>query len=264
MSPPAPGTVVREPFIEPTSAGGRAIPMVVHPGWRLRFPWLLQGTTGRGQDEPFDLGLAGSQPVASALARWWTLRQTLDVGATVLARQVHGRAILAHDAMPDGLHLAPPADGHRTSSPGLLLTVTVADCVPVSIVAPRTRTVVLLHAGWRGVAAGILEAGIAAACGADASAEELHAHFGPSICGACYEVGPEVHEALALAVPAAPAPVDLRAGLARRAASAGIPEAAISRSAWCTRCDAPRFFSHRGGDAGRQVGVLGIRAGTDP
>lgn len=262
MSGTAPGVLLREPDLEVSSTAGVVVPLVVQPEWRDRFPWVTQGTTGRGQATPFDLGLAGAQQVGPALSRWWALRDALLATSVVLARQVHGRDLLDHETLASGLHLATPADGHRTARPGVLLAVTVADCVPVFIVRTEPRAVALLHAGWRGVAAGILEAGIAALLGDGGSADRLHVHAGPSICGACYEVGPEVHAALGLAVPPAPTPVDLRAELARRAARAGVPEAAISRSSWCTRCDRSRFFSHRGGDAGRQVGVLGIRASS--
>lgn len=260
MSDPAPGVLLREPDLEISSAAGVPVPLVVQPEWRDRFPWIIQGTSGRGEATPFDLGLAGTQPVGPALSRWWALHDALRATSVVLARQVHGRDLLDHDALAPGLHLAPPADGHRTARPGVLLAVTVADCVPVFLVRTEPRAIALLHAGWRGVAAGILEAGIAALLRDGGGADRLHVHAGPSICGACYEVGPEVHAALGLAVPASRTTVDLRAELARRAARAGIPDAAISRSSWCTRCDRSRFFSHRGGDAGRQVGVLGIRA----
>jgi copper oxidase (laccase) domain-containing protein len=89
-------------------------------------------------------------------------------------------------------------------------------------------------------------------------AQDLHVHFGPAICGVCYEVGPEVHEALGLEVPAQNTPVDLRAVLAQRAIAAGVHAANVSTSTYCTRCSDRIFFSHRGGDAGRQMGLIGI------
>src|SRR5690606_18360795 len=104
----------------------------------------------------------------------------------------------------------PAIDGHATRAPGLLLAVSVADCVPVSLVDPERRAVALLHAGWRGAAAGILERGLEVlAERLLARPEDLHVHLGPAICGGCYEVGPEVHRALGLPEPPAPAPVDL-------------------------------------------------------
>lgn len=152
-------------------------------------------------------------------------------------------------------------DGHLTDVPGLLLAVSVADCVPVSVVSPSRRVVAALHAGWRGAAAGILEAGIRRM--ADEFAAEpadLHVHLGPAICGACYEVGPEVHAALRpdAPPPAAPTPVDVRAVLAERAVAAGVAPENVTVSAHCT-LHGHDFFSHRGGAACRQMGVLGLR-----
>jgi polyphenol oxidase len=136
-----------------------------------------------------------------------------------------------------------------------LLTVSIADCVPISLVDSSSRRIALLHGGWRGTALGILGAGLAH-LGGDPSA--VHVHLGPAICGRCYEVGPEVHQALGLAVPAAPAPVDVRAVLARQAVDAGVAPGHISVSEHCTRCG-DNFFSHRAGSPGRQLGVLGLR-----
>ena len=86
----------------------------------------------------------------------------------------------------------------------------------------------------------------------------MHAHLGPAICGACYEVGPEVHEALGQPPPTDNAPIDLRAVQAHQLIEAGVAPERITVSAHCTRCGTG-FFSHRAGDAGRQLGVLGIR-----
>src|SRR5690606_2097555 len=150
-------------------------------------------------------------------------------------------------------------------TPGVLLTVSVADCVPVFLVDERTRAVALLHAGWRGVAAGILTAGIQVLereAGSEPS--DLRVHLGPSICGTCYEVGPEVHEALGLTPPAAPRPVDLRQVLAEQALALGVRAERISRSAYCPRCGDSPFFPHRRGDSGRQSGVLAARGHGAP
>lgn len=236
------------------------VPLFRHPEWADEFEWLVQGTTGRGDGAAFDLRLSGPAPVGEVLARWRALAAATGCPRVVHGQQVHGCDVLVHgDGLP-GIHLAGPADGHATAARGTLLTVSVADCVPVSIVDPEGRVVALVHAGWRGIAAGILERGIevlARLAGATPSA--LRVHLGPAICGDCYEVGPEVHAALGLEVPEGPTPVDLRSVLALRAIAMGVPEAAITRSAHCTRCGDSPFFSHRGGCAERQVGILGVR-----
>ena len=227
------------------------------------FPWLIQGITGRGEGaEPFDLGLSGSVPVGTALGRWRALRDAVGCARAVHARQVHGATLLWHGPGTPGLTLAEAADAHATRTEGVLLTVSVADCVPVYLVDPEERAIALLHAGWRGTAAGVLEAGVGALVGAGSRAAALHMHCGPAICGECYEVGPEVHAALELPVPDRPEPVDLRAVLADRAVRLGIDPANITISEYCTRCGSSPFFSHRAGQAGRQFAGLALKPGV--
>jgi YfiH family protein len=175
--------------------------------------------------------------------------------------QVHGTRVLRHPGGgPAGFLIADTADGHATRAAGVLVTVTVADCIPISIVDPERRALALLHGGWRGVAGGIVEAGVAALRElAGSHPEELFLHLGPAICGACYEVGPEVHAALGCEVPPENRPVDLRAIAARNARRLGMATERITTSAHCTRCGDSPFFSHRAGHPGRQVGVLGIK-----
>jgi polyphenol oxidase len=242
-------------------AGG-AVPLRTHPEWAERFPWLVQGTTWRGTGEPFDLGISGEQPVGAVLRRWRDLREALGMGAVVHARQVHGAGLWVHPGgCAPGLVVMEGVDGHLTDAPGLLLAVSVADCVPVLVVDAARRAVAALHAGWRGAAAGILEAGVRRMESEYGSrAADLHVHLGPAICGVCYEVGPEVHAALRpdSAPPEAPCPVDVRAVLAERAQASGVPAENVTVSTHCTRCG-DGFFSHRAGSPARQMGVLGIR-----
>lgn len=250
-----PGTVILE------SPARVAVPALVHDGWAEDFPWLVQGTTTRGSETGgFDLRLFGPAPAGEVLGRWGALAEALEMRGVVHARQVHGVRVHLHGEAHDGLRLASPADGHATRSPGLLLTVGTADCVPVFLVDAATRWVAMVHAGWRGTAAGILEATVELfRRRAGLSPEGLHLHLGPSICGGCYEVGPEVHRALGLSEPPGPTPIDLRAVLARRGVAAGVQGAQITRSGHCTKCGPGPFYSHRGGDAGRQVGFMGVR-----
>ncbi|HWV56089.1 MAG TPA: polyphenol oxidase family protein, partial [Longimicrobiales bacterium] len=195
--------------------------------------------------------------------RWRALAEATGFERIVLGRQVHGSRVLWHDRAQRGFRLTGQCDGHATAVAGTLLAVSVADCVPVSIVDPERRAVALVHAGWRGVAGGVIEAGLLRLMErAGSYAGSLHVHLGPAICGECYEVGPEVHEALGLHAPVTPEPVDLRAIIARRVAMAGVRVENITRSAYCTRCGDSPFFSHRAGCAERQVGILGIVSGT--
>lgn len=256
------GTAPRAVTEEPTSGD---IPLWIHPDWSTRFPWLVQGTTGSGTPaSPFDLGLAGRQPVGEVLNRWGRLREMCGVSAAVHSRQVHGADLLHYEiSPPPGLTILEGVDGHMTGRPDLLLTVSVADCVPVSLVAPDSRTIALVHAGWRGTAAGILERAIQSLVQTfGILARDLWMHCGPAICNKCYEVGTEVHAAVNPERPApnGPEPIDLRGSLADRGARMGVDAAKITVSSHCTRCGPGEFFSHRGGSPARQMGILAVRA----
>ncbi len=237
-----------------------AVPALVQEEWAIDLPWLVQGTTTRGSGAgDFDLGLfSEGSPVERVRENWNRLLAATGMPAAVHARQVHEAEVRAHRRPPSGLNLVEPCDGHTTADVGLLLAVTIADCVPVFLAHPRARTVGMLHAGWRGTAAGVLERGLAEMSAA-ASSGDILVHLGPAICGACYEVGPEVFEALGEPHPARATPLDLRGALVRRAVAVGVDPAHITVSAHCTRCTGSELFSHRGGDRGRQVGYLGIR-----
>jgi polyphenol oxidase len=239
----------------PVRGGGSALH--VHAGWVAAWPWLVQGITG----DAHDMSLFAGAPAGQVLARWQQLRDHGDCAVIIHARQVHGADVLVHDHVPAGIHIAPDADGHATAQRGAMLAVSVADCVPVSLVAPAARAIALLHGGWRGVAAGILERGLDVLRRVHrVESSDVHVHLGPAICGGCYEVGADTVQALGLSGSAtAPAHVDLRALLAVRALAAGVPAAHVSVSAACTRCGESRFYSHRGGCAERQVAILAIR-----
>jgi hypothetical protein len=239
------------------------VPLWVHPEWRERFSWLVQGTTGRGRGaEPFDMGLSGVQPVGPALDRWRALRAASGMDVVAHSRQVHAADLWIHrEVGAPGIQVMDGFDGHVTDRRGLLITVGVADCVPVSVVDPETSVIAMLHAGWRGTAAGIVERGIHRMVESwQSSPERLHVHCGPAICGECYEVGPEVHEAVNPDAPVPPgkANIDVRASIARRVMGLGVPAENVTVSTHCTRCGEPDFFSHRGGSKARQMGVLGM------
>jgi hypothetical protein len=136
------------------------------------------------------------------------------------------------------------------------MAVTVADCVPVFLAHPRGAAAAL-HSGWRGTEAGITARAVARFVAAGFPAAELTLGFGPAICGACYEVSPDVYARLTGRTVDAPTTVDLRAIIADHARAAGVRS--IVESPWCTRHHNERFFSHRAGDTGRQLGVLLVR-----
>jgi YfiH family protein len=195
------------------------------------------------------------EPAAAVSARWSALIDYLCPFAPRLAtaRQVHGTAIVEHAGGWTGWLRAPEADGHFARERGTAMAVTVADCVPIFIAHP-SGACALIHSGWRGTEAGILERGIERFAEAKMAARELRLHLGPAICGNCYEVSPDVFARLTGRQTSAPAVVDLRGILSAHARAAGV--GTITVSDFCTRCHNESFFSHRCGDAGRQLGVL--------
>jgi len=139
-------------------------------------------------------GTASDEPVREVMARWDALRALVaSRGARRLATaaQVHGADVLVHEPGWEGWLRAPGADGHAAVQRGTAMAVTIADCVPVFIAHPSGATAVL-HSGWRGTAARIVERGIAALMHRGQPVAELRVHLGPAICGRCYEVSPEV------------------------------------------------------------------------
>jgi YfiH family protein len=222
---------------------------------------LVAGITGRGSEpgRGFDLGLWSDAPVGETMRRWQAFRQSYsEFDSVVLGQQVHGVEVMT--ALPGrGWTQVEGIDGWVTTTPGVLLTVTVADCIPVYLAAPR-RGVALLHAGWRGTAGGILARGVERLCAvAGVDPVELTMHCGVGICGSCYEVGSEVMQGCGLAATGAgPWHLDLRERLLAQAGHLGVTRVTVSP--WCSAHDRGRFFSHRasGGQDGRMVAFLGM------
>jgi purine-nucleoside/S-methyl-5'-thioadenosine phosphorylase / adenosine deaminase len=202
-------------------------------------------------------GLLGGEPVGVVFGRWNELREELRAGAPsgrlATAGQVHGANVIVHRPGWNGWLRAESADGHVSIERRTALAVTIADCVPVFIAHP-SGAIAVLHSGWRGTAARIVERGIAAFIAAGLGASDLRIHTGPAICGKCYEVSADVYAQLTGKNPGKPTTIDLRALIADHARAAGVRE--ITSTDSCTRCDNAAFFSHRAGDEGRQLGVM--------
>jgi YfiH family protein len=209
-------------------------------------------TTGRGAGS---FGWQSDEPARDVTARWSALRTLLGGPAIRLATavQVHGRDVSIHAEGWRGWLRGDAADGHLSAIRGTAMAVTVADCVPVFLAHPA-RAAAVVHSGWRGTEARITEVAIDAFEALGFAARELHLHCGPAICGRCYEVSADVATRLTGRPVAQPTLVDLRAIIATHARARGVRE--ISISSLCTRCDNDRFYSHRAGDAGRQLGVV--------
>jgi hypothetical protein len=220
------------------------------PGIRAVF------TRARTDDgRPFNLsGAVGdTEHTAADRAR---LDGWLGVPVT-LARQVHGahvRVCGALDAGPEGAPV--DADALVTVGRGVAVGVLVADCVPVLLADHAAGVVGAVHAGRRGLVAGVVPAAVRAMV--DRGASRLSAVLGPSICGGCYEVPAALQGEVADVVPgtasttAAGTPgLDLRAGVRWQLARAGVARVAVVEA--CTLED-DAWFSHRGTGPGRAEG----------
>ncbi len=176
--------------------------------------------------------------------------------------QVHGADVVVLRA---GIVAAPkPADAAVTCERGVVCAVLVADCLPVLLADRRGSVVGVAHAGWRGLAAGVLEASVTALGDLGAARRDLVAWLGPAIGPAAFEVGADVRDTL-LARDAALAQcfvahrdgkwlADLY-GIARnRLAAAGVTE--MSGGGDCTKTDAARFFSYRRERASGRMAAL--------
>lgn len=215
--------------------------MSVPAGW-LRPGWALAGV---GAFMTTRAGDPGEADIASA-----------SDAQPVFLHQVHGARVVrigADDARPGApIH---EADASVTAEAGVACVVKVADCLPVLFAAPRGRAVGAAHAGWRGLAAGVLEATVQEVCAVDGCAPaDLVVWLGACIGPDAFEVGPDVLDAFG-ADAASGRPGRFRpgrpgkwvadlAGLARdRLGAAGVTQ--ISGGTWCTVTEPSRFFSFR-------------------
>lgn len=167
-------------------------------------------------------------------------------------RQVHGVGALRFEGPGQAADGEPEADAAVTSTPGTVLAVLTADCLPVVLCARDGGEVAVAHAGWRGLAAGVLEATVGAM---RCPPSQLLAWLGPAAGPEHYEVGVEVYDAFVAADWGSGAAfscsrpdhwrVDLYALARRRLKRAGVPASAIHGGELCTISDPARFYSHR-------------------
>ena len=178
-------------------------------------------------------------------------------------RQVHGIRVLAVPATDE----RPEADGLVVAAVGQLVGVVTADCVPVLLVDRRRHVAAAVHAGWRGAAAGVLEAAVAQLTALHGSAPcDLEVAIGPAVGGCCYEVGPEVAETFGARTGRLTGPawhqgptrmhLDQRQAASLLLSTAGVTDVAILGP--CTVCG-PGYHSFRrdGPGTGRQLSFVG-------
>ncbi len=273
------------------------------------YPWLVHGFSTRegGFSRAYggralNLGFTKDDAKATVERNRAAFLRTLGAagkshGKTLLwplitLRQVHSDVIRFVDAPTEPL----AGDGLITGTPGLLLGIQTADCLPVVVVDPKHRAVGVFHAGWRGTVKRIVEKGVGEMVRHFGSrAGDLKAAIGPGVHGCCYEVGEEVREKFKsqfgygeklfheveesdpvrekypMLFLTARAPghsvlpkkifLDLVEANRQQLLAAGVAAKSIEASPLCTNCRNDLLFSYRreNGKTGRMMGVVGIR-----
>ncbi len=223
------------------------------PGGRAVFT-TRRGGFSNGPYASLNLGrLTGDRPQAVERNRA-LLEAQLGV-RLALIRQAHGTAVRRITAMPDARAQPEEADGQATALPGVAPMVLVADCLPIALAG--RGAVAMLHAGWRGLAAGIVDEGVRAVRELGAEGP-LTAAIGPGAGGCCYEVGEEVHAAFADHGERVRhgRNLDLKAVARDQLERAGVET--VHDVQLCTICaEGSMLFSHRRdrGVTGRQAGI---------
>jgi YfiH family protein len=277
-----------------------------------KFPWLLHGFSTRtggfsrayGKAE-LNLGFTKDDARATVERNRAAFLRGLEATSArnnhsnnqrwklITLRQIHSDIIHQVDAEPDE---PLTGDGLITATPGLLLGIQTADCLPIILVDVKRRAVGVFHAGWRGTVKRIVEKGVGEMQRwFGTRAEDIKAAIGPGVGGCCYEVGEEVRtgfesqfsyaaklfrevkdsdpvrEKYPLLFLSARAPghgelppkifLDLAEANRRQLLSLGVPAKSIETSPMCTNCRTDQLFSYRAekGKTGRMMAVAGIR-----
>jgi YfiH family protein len=303
----------------PTRALSKSKISVLHTPHLGKLPWLVHGfsTRGGGFSRAYgkgDLNLGLTKDDSNAAVERNRGAFLREVGAVnrmrsrggtsrnapasfwplITVRQIHSDVICRVDSIPDE---PLTGDGLITATPGLLLAIQTADCLPVILADTKRHAIGVFHAGWRGTVQRIVEKGVG----------EMHRHFGsrprdmkaaigPGIQGCCYEVGEEVRikfesqfeygaklfrevkesdpvrDKYPLLFLTARAPghsdlpkkifLDLVEANRRQLLASGVPTKSIDLSPFCTNCRPDLLFSYRAakGKTGRMMAVAGIRA----
>jgi hypothetical protein len=225
--------------------------VLTHPDWSA-LPGVRHGFLDRGECAEHADG-----------ETWDSVVATAGVPLPVCTvRQVHGTRVVNAGRQRE----APEADGVATNTPGLVVGVVTADCVPALMLAPGRGVAAAVHAGWRGAATGVLEAAVAHLGSVfGVRPQEIEACLGPAVGSCCYRVGPEVRAAFQARTGDLTAPawretggalmLDLRLAERRLLEAAGVGH--VSLLGPCTVCT-PRYASYRrdGPGTGRQLSFI--------
>ena len=216
------------------------------PGYRVAFSTRVGGVSS-GRFASLNLGRRSGDDVANVDENRRRLAAEIAADPELLTvnYQTHSAVVRRASAGERGV----PGDGLWTDEPGVPMLVLTADCVPVALARRDTVGLAVLHVGWRGLLAGIVEAGVRAVGGSVAAA------VGPAIGPCCYEVGPEVQERFDADLVRA-GKLDLWEAVDRRLRAAGCED--VERLDVCTHCNPELFFSYR--RDGKPYGGQGVLA----
>ena len=277
---------------------------ILRAGHLSKFSWLAHGFSTRrgGFSRPYGngaLNLGFTKDDSKAAVERNRDAFLRELGAAdkpwplVTLRQVHSDIIRFVDSAPESQLVG---DGLITATPGVLLGIQTADCLPIILVDPKRRAVGVFHAGWRGTVKRIVEKGVGEMRRHfGTQARDLKAAIGPGIHGCCYEVGAEVREKFEsqfayaeklfheveesdpvrekypMLFLTARAPghsilpkkifLDLVEANRQQLLAVGVPAKSIETSPLCTNCRTDLLFSYRAekGKTGRMMVVVGIR-----
>ena len=233
-----------------------------------RLPFVRHGITGRvgglGRAEGNISYSEPRDPVdAWEMRQLWCRQIGIDPATLVTAHQVHGNSVGVVPRVKAGTGSAPGSglfgkfDSLVTNEPNVAVMMTHADCLAIILCDPQTRSVGVVHAGWRGTVADVSGAAVRTLVDEFTSGpEQILAFVGPGICAECYAVGDEVldswHNSMpsggerAVSRPNGQWHFDITEANWMQLRAAGVREDAIERSRVCTRCGGDDWFSHRG------------------
>lgn len=238
---------------------------LVFPDWPApdnvrAFSTTRRGGVSRGPWESLNLGLSCGDDRENVLANRHHLAERLP-SEPLWMRQVHGRRVLGSETDND----LEEADARVTRTQGQVLVVLTADCLPVFLCDDRGEATGIAHAGWRGLAGGVIEATVGRM---DRPPQRLMAWLGPAIGGEVYEVGSEVRDVFAASSTLARLCVErafVQVGDRWRLDIAGVARVILQAlgvdrvygGGFCTYSDIERFFSHRrDGVTGRMASLI--------
>jgi YfiH family protein len=237
----------------------------------VRVRRVITTRDGGASKPPYDTfnlgGGVGDDPEAVAANRKRLAEELgLEPDHLVWMEQVHGRnAVIVKEPRTEAVEVT---DALVTSTPGLALVALIADCVPVLLADPTAGVVAAVHAGRVGARIGVVPAALEAMTEAGARVDRVEALLGPSVCGECYEVPPEMQRDVADHVPGSACKtrkgttgLDLRAGLWQQLADAGVAKIGIDPR--CTVEDNSLFSHRRNGTTGRLAALTWIEPDGD-